>query len=406
MSATTQQQNTLPFPPLGEVLSRNKAREYKLGTAEETLFIDLKYLDLRPGLNWRRPSTYQTHEEWMAELHIENLATGILANNGPADPIIGDMVIVNGRKPVFYITEGQRRWMAIKWLRDNGHKLYPNGESTSVVWVRRNPTDMTEFDRLRLGHTSQNKMALKISQQAAGFRMIKEHFRKEDGTEYTHQDIADAYNVSRQTIDNMIKISDLDPDTLRMLDNKEISIQKALEPLRKKREQKPQKIVQVDTETGEIIEPSRVSNMDALEEGVDYEKVDNGIKLLNGRTFKEQANEIIVITPTVVDKSSSLKQEEESRKTSAKAPTVENTIVQANREAQEAMTAIDFKADKLAGEFTLSEIRKNHDKMEAILKKFPANLKQYVDDILQLINWNHKKIDEVLDILKKAADTR
>lgn len=398
---------TLPFPPLGEVLSRDKSREYKIGTGDESIYVDLSILDMRPGSNGRKPSPYQTHEQWLAELNIEELAMGIYASNGPADLILGDMAIPDGAtKAKFYIIEGQRRWMALQWLVKNGKTTYPNGKPVASVLVRRTDPKMSEFDRLRLGYTAQNKMPLKTSQEAARFKMIKDHLRKEDGTEYTNDEIGEAYGVSRQTVDNMIKINDLDPETLRRLDNKEISIQAALAPLRKKREPKPENIVQVDKETGEIIAPEDVANIDDLEEGVDYEPVPGGIKLINGRTWKEQAGETIVITPTVVDKSSSLQQEEESRKTSAKAPTPEDPGKREAKENQEAMVSIDFKPHKIQGEFLINEIKKNQDKIETIISKFPKHLAQYIDDVTQLMKWNEHKLNELLDILKKAADSR
>lgn len=411
---STQNNTTqLPFPPLGEVLSRNKAREYKTGFAEEALYIPWHMIRLRPGFNWRKPAPYQTYDDWMIQLGLEELAEGILANNGPEDPIVGDMVMEDGG-PVFYINEGQRRWMAIGLLINvKNVESYPNGKSVNQVLVRRNPTDMSDFDRVKKIHTSQSKMPLKPSEIAAGFKMVKTCFLKQDGTQYTDEEIGAAYGVSRQTVGNMLKVADLAPEMLQQLDNKEISLNAAIAGTRK-----PRKIVPVDEDTGEIIAGADapegqealvaklLENMgwDDHVEGFDYEIAAGGIRLIHDGTFHPFITGVSKqhITETKLADDAEMLSRVTSPKTTNQ---LQEKLREDRKEADDSMS-IDFTPDKIQGEFIVNEAVKNQDKIRTILKNFPGHLKQYVQDINQLLDWNETKFIELGDILKKASDRR
>src|SRR5690606_8964300 len=88
-------------------LSRNEARKYIHCYGDQVMIVPYELLKPRPGagtdgtlFNWRKPAPYQTTQEWEKELNLEELAEGIFQNNGPHDPIQGDLVEIGDSKEV------------------------------------------------------------------------------------------------------------------------------------------------------------------------------------------------------------------------------------------------------------------------------------------------------------------
>jgi hypothetical protein len=379
---------------------RNESRKIAQGYGRSIMFISYDKIAMKPKGNYRKPAIYQTHDEWLEELNLEELADAIYANNGPGDPIEGDVEKNTG---IFFITEGQRRWKALGILIKEGLETYPNGSPVNKVEVLCNPSDFTTADRLKRNWVSQNKMKLKPSQIAAGFKDYKEITKNDDGSTKTNKQIAEEHGVSRQFVDNMLRINELSPDILKKLDYGDISQNDALETLRKPKDKNTEEvnnqiITTIDENRGIVIKEGNINTED---NSIDF------FGMMSGNNIDEEDGEDDTdgdtLSSTKVETKAALDAEEQSRKTATKLPEQKNTERQ---EAEDAMITIDFRPDKIQGEFLINEIRKNQDKMEVLIGHFPENLKQYKNDIIQLISWNSKKLDDVLEILKKASDKR
>lgn len=234
--------NKEPKPIHINVLSRDETRKFSLGYSRQAIFVPLDSIIMSPIGNWRKKTPYQTEDEFMDSLNIPELAEQIYANNGPADPLEGD-ILADTKE--FALIEGQRRWLAIRYLIFQGKTNYPNGNAINKVEVLCQYKNTSILERAKKNFTSNNKLPLKPSQTAAGFLHFKENNLKDAGTpeerKFTNQEIAEMFGVSRQYIDNMLKINELDADTLRKLDDGSITQTAALATIRKQREPKEPK---------------------------------------------------------------------------------------------------------------------------------------------------------------------
>lgn len=99
----------------------------------------------------------------------------------------------------------------------------------------------------------------------------------------------------------------------------------------------------------------------------------------------------------------------EADKAEEKARTTSDTYQEPARkkdQKEDALAAIDFTKDRSEGEMLMAEALSTLDKIDAKLQLFPANLKQYVNDISGLLHFAKSNIDKSRVILKKAGDTR
>lgn len=329
-----------PIDTLGTILHRERTKKLAkekngvLGYGDQTMYVDFHIIKIRPDFNWRRPSPYQTEAEFQEELEIPELAKGIYSNNGPYDPIEGDLIEDSKGKVHFYITEGQRRYLAISYNLKNNLDSYPNGEAVAKVLVRRNPLGMTEEARMKRIYTSQKKMHLKISQKAAGFLQYKMETGK------THEQIAEDFDVSRQQIDNMIKLNDCEPDILKQLDNKDITQEYALRTVRKQQ--------------------------------------------------------------TKVETKAAIKAEEKARTTSKTTP--EPRIPDVMKDENQSDVGDDESYDRKEANKLIKEIIGNQDSMNVIINNLPTNLKSYKKDLLQYNEWNESKLKALSDLLEKFVE--
>lgn len=373
--------------------SRDEARKLKVGTGREHIFIPYSTLALKPIGNWRKPAAYQTHEEWEEELGIPLLADQIYANCGPSDAIQGDVEKGSGK---FFIDEGQRRWMAIGYLLNVKNLTeYPDGSRIDRVEVLCNPSGFTDAERLKKNHSSQNKMPLKPSQMAAGFLLYKNSIMDENGKPFTNSAIAAAFGFSRQYIDNMLLINELDPETLRQLDYNEISQKDALATKRKKKEPLPytgdHKLAITGNGTIEVAG-------DKVEEFFDSLKSQDRIP-----ADDEQPEEIeLPAAGTIkVDTTSALEAEEQSRKTAKTVPEQKNNE---KKEYEEAMAGLGYNPDELSGDKYFKMSISNLDKMAVIVEALPKELNQYKTDLLTYIGYNIKNLDEIKTIVKELSE--
>ena len=192
----------LPYAPIEKVASRQVMRDLasdkKTAYGRQTYFIPLAFITIRAGFNGRIKPAAMSEEEWEKELGIEELAMDLL-ENGHQDPIKGDLS-ENGK--VFWLTDGERRFRAIRWLHKNKYKQYKNGKDIKMVEVILNPSTTTEEDRLLLMLATDSKKKYNAIETGHMFLRLKNHFK------YSHEAIAKKKGLSRQTVDNLIKLAE------------------------------------------------------------------------------------------------------------------------------------------------------------------------------------------------------
>lgn len=201
----------------------------KLG--RQMVHLNVALLDIQEGFNFREQPSYMTYEEWYNDpeyLDIPALAEAIYTNNGPADPLEGDLVQLHGSETYkFYITEGFRRFLAIKHLLAEGKVVYPNETPIDSVEVSVNPSTYTEADRMNRIVTSQSKKHLRPMELAKGLKRYK------DKTGASNTEIAAKWAQSRQWVDNMLNLLKLPQSIQDEVNKKTMSIADALALYRK-----------------------------------------------------------------------------------------------------------------------------------------------------------------------------
>lgn len=217
----------LPFT-IEQVASRDMVRSITKN-ADGLRKMDLDLIKIRPGFNYRIKPEGLDEELWEQVLGIARLADGIFASNGPADPILGDIL----PQGYFYQTDGERRIRALRHLVKTGRDIYPNGQPVSEVRILLNPSGTTELDRkIKIGTTNDN-MPLKPMERARYYKSFV------DSEELTHQQIADLFpSISRQTIDNYILANSLPEEVQTAIEEERISISQALKEHREKNKKK------------------------------------------------------------------------------------------------------------------------------------------------------------------------
>ena len=209
-------QATLPFPLEGHTASRDVLRANSKNV-DHLRKVDLSRIRIREGFNGRRQGKL-TEELYERVLMIPELAEGILISNGPAEPILGDFH-TDGH---FYITNGERRYRALRHLLATNRLQYPNGVDIAEVTVLLNPPGTTDLERKRKVITTQDNLKLKPMERAFFYLSLKEQ------NEMTHDQIAAFLGVSRQTVDNYILATELPEKVQEDIDADVIKISAAL----------------------------------------------------------------------------------------------------------------------------------------------------------------------------------
>lgn len=271
----TQQQ--LPF-----ILEGNEAKRELLRSVTENqdgLYkINLNIIKIRPGFNKRRKPEFWTEELWNIKLRIPELADAIFANNGPAEPPLGDIYAEDG---CFYLTNGERRTRALWHLIATGRDIYPNKKPVNEVRVLLNPRYTTDLERKRKVYSTQDNMQLSTMERAYFYLSCQE----EDGM--THEEIAKFLNVSRQTIDNYIMATKLPQDVQDSIDEGTTSLSVALDAHREANPQRKKNTKGVvDLESGEILsefQEQKIADKEKEKEKLrgdeeEFEQQDNSVK--------------------------------------------------------------------------------------------------------------------------------
>lgn len=176
------EQMELPYEVIEKVANRNYLRDnFKRGN-RETYHIPEEMIQEREGFNDR--IVY----EGLDELKDSLVANGLL------DPLVVD-VLPDGK---VYIDEGYRRIRAIRLAK----AVFPHLFNTVECFV--NGSDVTELQRaIRVYASNSCRELLKPVERANNAYKIKYCF----GEEKSNEEVATLLHVSRQTIDNLIRIA-------------------------------------------------------------------------------------------------------------------------------------------------------------------------------------------------------
>jgi len=279
----------LQFVDLTTVDGRNDVRKVSLHREERLHWIDISILKIRPGknkktFNWRIQKEGQSEVDYEKQLGIPELADAIYKSNGPDDAIRGDF-----KDGLFWITGGERRFRAIRYIVETlGLAEYPNGEKTTVVEIYQNPKGFTDADRRRIIFTSQNQLKYSPLEFAYGFLEVKE----EEGK--THEQIADEFGVSRQTVDNYIAVTKLDKEIQEEIEAGRLPLSTALK-LDRKQKNDEKKSKSVENEIPNPPTPWRKEKSDAdLENDELMDKQDNTVSSPSTRLQEDKSSAAIV----------------------------------------------------------------------------------------------------------------
>jgi len=250
-----QTQQEIPFKLEGNTAPRRVIRNIAT-TADGLHKVPFSKIKIRPKFNARRKPDGVSEEMYEQSKLIPQLADGIYANNG-TEPIRGDFYAAD---ECFYITNGERRYRAMRRLLNSGREIYPNGQPVDQVLVMINPAGTTDLERKRMVITTQDN--LKLTPVERGYYYLS--FKTDDGM--THDEIAAYLNVSRQTVDNYILATELPADVQDKIDTDEIKISAALADYRLQHKKKKGSIAEVDLDTGEVFETEAQAERKKAEE--------------------------------------------------------------------------------------------------------------------------------------------
>lgn len=281
-------QQTLPFKLEGMTAPREVIRSVSKN-ADHLRKISLSFIRLRPGFNARVKPEWMAEEMWEQTLMIPDLADGIYASNGPADPLQGDIYKMDG---LFYASDGERRIRALRHLISTGRENYPDGSLVDEVTILLNPPGTTDLQRKISILNTQNNLPLSVTQKAFYFRSFKEQEKM------SSEAIGALFSMSRQTVDNYLTVTELPKETQEKIDSGEIKMTNAIVEYRNSKKPAKKSPVLVDPESGEILDNPPQKEEKPLDGDEDeFKQQDNSITgpgSLGG--FKEGGSAAITVT--------------------------------------------------------------------------------------------------------------
>lgn len=181
------EQLQLPYAPLGKIATRKEVRQLYTPTSREIYKMPLNMITER-GSNSR--IVYEG---------IEELADNIFLQ-GHKEPLVLD-VLPDGKG---ILDEGHRRYRAFNLLVKQGR-----WDHTQLIAFYRNSSEVTELDRMVRQITSNTnlKKDLKPYEKAKVVWNVKHLFSEKPKT---HEEVAELLHLSRQSIDNFIRIAEAD----------------------------------------------------------------------------------------------------------------------------------------------------------------------------------------------------
>lgn len=304
----------LPYPEITQTPSRDTLRAAlkvsgNKNGSHDTYWVKRDNIIIRPGFNVRQQPAYMTDEQWLEFLQIKELAEGLLAGKENPEIIKGDFA-PDGIG--FILSDGYRRYLATGLIIEMGHEFYPNGRRVDELEVRPNPKEFTELDRVRQMFTSNHNLKLSPTQNAELCYRLKTYFN------LTSQQVADNIGgITRQWVDNMLLIHEVDDDIKALLDNGTATITEVLKRVRdekrskkdtERREQvnEDMQLGMVDMNSGEVIETKM-----SLEEEIKSRKTDGSYKTpkekndqdLPGKDWTKEQEECIFNCSSIIGNS-------------------------------------------------------------------------------------------------------
>lgn len=214
------------FPIEGYTANRATVRSVSSNPGDHLRKVELSIIRIRPRFNprSRNRDAEMSEELWEQSILIPDLADKIYVSNGPAHAILGD-IHEDGN---FYITDGERRFRALKHLIASEREIYPNGDPVNVVLVMLNPPGTTDAERKKKAVAANDNLPLTPIQLAKHYLS----FQEEEG--WTLDQIAEECCVSRQTVGNYIMAATELPQAVQdAIDRGEVKMTNALVELRK-----------------------------------------------------------------------------------------------------------------------------------------------------------------------------
>ncbi|MEO6305961.1 MAG: ParB/RepB/Spo0J family partition protein [Bacteroidia bacterium] len=197
------EQLSLPYEVIEKVVGRQYLRE-NFTVGKTSYKIPVSKIKVRDNFN--RRSEYNG---------IEELA-GLIKEHGLQEPLIVD-VLPDG---TVYVEKGHRRLKAIQMLNDQG-----TGIETVECFV--NSSNVTELQRaLNIYVSNMSGHKLSTLDQAETVKIVKNSFG------LSNEQIAAKIGVSRQTVDNLITISEMNDGLKHDIRHGEMSITSALALIR------------------------------------------------------------------------------------------------------------------------------------------------------------------------------
>lgn len=275
--------------------SQVRANPDNIKNADGLYKVNLDLIRIRPDFNPRQKPEGMLEELWEQILQIPSLADQIYENGGPIDPILGDIYNKDG---CFYITEGERRFRAIRHLVNTGRDFYFGDPKRPVadVKVLLNPSDTTDRERERIALASQNKMQLTPLQRAHYYKRFKDKY------EMSNEEIAKYIGgLSRQTVDNYLLLLEMSDEIQQQVEEGKLSISKALEGYREARKPDAGQAI-VDIESGEVIEkgPKKPEEKEPSGDEDEFEQQDNSVTFPGSKGGpKEESGEAVLGTDSI-----------------------------------------------------------------------------------------------------------
>lgn len=433
-----EQQFTLPYQEITERPNRDDIRKAYKRTHRETFKVPLDHVRFRVGdepFNGRIKPMYMSDAEWeeqkLVVLEIKELAEA-METEGQLSPIEGDPVWEDGVL-IFYPTDGHRRTLSHHWLRDNTESTRFIEEGVWMVEVLINPKGYSELDRMKRVLTPENKLELRPMEIARQILRIKKY------GDYSSEEMPYilGLNKSRQWIDNMLLLNELDIDDQIAIERGTLKVTNAITAYRerKKQEKEDKKAPAADQKPKDekTFTPGGFESLSKDKDNQEDENEDEddstedasgalrkGIKDLLGDKADDESSgdntdpqddddeeEQTVggqgsFKPVQYDNESVHNQEEKSN-----GPTDPKFREERPKNDQfDALPTVDFRKEKTEADMELTESIKMLDQISVRVGKLPSNHKQFIDDTQRTISILTRKLDGVKEIIKKAADRR
>lgn len=271
------QQLQLPYMEVGKVLSRDSIRKDKetfTQTARASFTMPLNKIKERDGFNSRIK-----YEE------IQELAEDIF-NRGQDEPMVLDITPEGG-----LIDCGHRRYRAFLLNVELG-RMQPD----VLVEFYPNKASVTELDRMVRQITSNVnlKKDLKVYEKAKVAWNVKNLYTEKP---LSHEEVAKLLHLSRQTVDNLIKISEADDALKNTMVEKDLNLKDCLALVKTEKDLKKQtdkveeashKNTAPPTPLPKDMLSGELKELEELEKETDEER---DLRLLREKTKADQAHE-------------------------------------------------------------------------------------------------------------------